>query len=216
MSTYRKRSLILNLIINLGVTGLVLGIFLIFNNNRDIKIQNLIQSSPVKISEDKPTSKAVAEYKVPADNPKYIEAPAIKLDKSIVLPLGLLPSNAIATPNNIYEAGWYTGSAKPGQPGATFIYAHVSSWTAKGLFYGLKYLKPGDLIYITKGDNSVLTYQVVATMKYPYDKVDMNKVLSPIDNATSGLNLMTCTGSVIPNTSEFNQRLVIFTMLIKN
>ena len=216
MSTYRKRSLVLNLIINLGVTGLILGIFLIFNNNRDITIKKLIQNSPVKISEDKPSTKAVAEYKVPADNPKYIEAPAIKLDKSIVLPLGLLPTNEIATPNNIYEAGWYTGSAKPGQSGATFIYAHVSSWTAKGLFYGLKYLKPGDLIYVTKGDNSVLTYQVIATMKYPYNKVDMNKVLSPINKVASGLNLMTCTGNVMPNTSEFDQRLVIFTSLINS
>lgn len=44
----------------------------------------------------------------------------------------------------------------------------------------------------------------------------MNKTLSPINSQTPGLNLMTCTGQVIKGTSEFNERLVVFTSLISS
>jgi LPXTG-site transpeptidase (sortase) family protein len=130
--------------------------------------------------------------------------------------LGVVKNNQIAVPDNIYDAGWYNGSAKPGQKGAMFIYGHVSSWKAKGIFYNLKKLKPGDSITVTRGDDSTFTYKVVTTKIYPYNNVDMKQVLAPADQNKPGLNLMTCTGKIIKNTSEFEQRLVVFTTLVKH
>lgn len=158
-----------------------------------------------------PSQSAINTYTVAADLPRYITIPAINVPKTRVMQLGLTKNNQIAVPSNIYDAGWYNRSAKPGQPGAMFIYGHVSSWQADGIFYNLKKMKPGDTVSITRGDGRVFTYQVVSSKIYSYNNVDMKAVLSPAVPGTPGLNLMTCTGNVIKGTSEFNERLVVFT-----
>lgn len=167
------------------------------------------------LSSVKPSSQVIANYNVPASNPKYISIPAIHVDKTRILKLGLTSGKAIAVPTNIYDTGWYDGSSLPGQTGAMFIYGHVSSWAANGVFYNLKNLKTGDRIIIIGGDNKAYIYQVVSTKVYPYNAVNMNQVLSPI-NSKPGLNLMTCTGTVIKGTSEFNERLVVFANLVSD
>ena len=145
---------------------------------------------------------------------KYIDIPAIAIQDTQVMSLGLTSTGAIALPNNIYTAGWYNRSSLPGQTGAMFIYGHVSSWTANGVFYSLKKLQPGDkAVTITRGDNKSYIYQVVSRKVYPYNNVNMDQVLSPAEVGKSGLNLMTCTGQVMKGTSEFNERLVVFTVL---
>lgn len=158
-----------------------------------------------------PSEKAIANYQVAPDQPKYIAIPALHISRTRIIQLGLLQSGQIGVPDNIYDVGWYNGSAKPGAAGAMFIYGHVSSWTANGVFYSLKSIRPGDDITITRGDNKIFTYRVVSSKVYPYNAVDMATVLSPIDSSASGLNLMTCTGTVLKGTSEFSERLVVFT-----
>lgn len=162
-------------------------------------------------SSKKLTAATVRAYTVPPANPKYIAIPAIGVPNTPIVKLGLLKDGQIATPDNIYETGWYDGSSLPGQSGAMFIYGHVSSWTADGIFYNLKKLTAGDMITITRGDNTVFTYKVMSTKVYPYNDVDMSQVLAPVVAGKPGLNLMTCTGQVIQGTSEFNERLVVFT-----
>jgi LPXTG-site transpeptidase (sortase) family protein len=164
-------------------------------------------------SSTKLKARVVASYSVPPTDPKYIAIPSIGLSQVPILKLGLLSNGSISVPDNIYETGWYDGSSRPGQTGAMFIYGHVSSWTANGIFYNLKKLVAGDKITITKGDNTTYTYQVVSTKVYPYNNVDMSQVLSAVNPNQPGLNLMTCTGQVIKGTSEFNERLVVFTSL---
>lgn len=176
---------------------------------------NAQQSTNVPSSK-KPTQAAIDSYSVAPGFPKYINIPAIKVPKTRIIQLGLMKNNEIATPNNIFDTGWYNGSAKPGQSGAMFVYGHVSSWTADGIFYNLKKLQPGDNIIITRGDNKKFTYQVDSLKIYPSEKVDMSKVLAPIDASKPGLNLMTCTGKIIKGTSEFSERLVVFTSLVKD
>lgn len=162
----------------------------------------------------RPPSRVIATYSVPPTDPKYIAIPAIGISNTPILKLGLLSSGAIATPDNIYETGWYDRSSLPGQAGAMFIYGHVSSWAADGIFFNLNKLVSGDKVIITRGDNTTYTYQVVTTKIYPYNSVNMSQVLSPTDQNNPGLNIMTCTGQVIKGTSEFNERLVVFTSLI--
>jgi LPXTG-site transpeptidase (sortase) family protein len=201
----------------IGIVGLIISGVLYEHRSgppHDLTISSVdVTSAPSSV---KPTVAAVASYSVPPTYPKYISIPAIGISSTRIIRLGLLANGQIATPDNIFDTGWYDGSAKPGQSGAMFIYGHVSSWTADGVFYNLKKLKPGDDITITRGDNQTFTYSVVSTKIYPYTSVDMNAVLSPINPNLPGLNLMTCTGKVIPGTSEFNERLVVFTSLVKS
>ena len=207
------------LLVATGIVGLCLSLVIYMNQPRPpVLVNNKVKSVDVSPapSSVKPKASTIASYSVPANNPKYIAVPAIGITNTPVLKLGLLKGGAIATPDNIFETGWYDGSSLPGQAGAMFIYGHVSSWTADGIFYNLHKLVPGDKVIITTGNNTIYTYQVVVSRVYPYTSVPMNTVLSPISPTTPGLNLMTCTGKVIPGTSEFNERLAVFTKLISS
>jgi sortase (surface protein transpeptidase) len=161
-------------------------------------------------SSKKPSDQEVAAYKVPAAYPRYLVIPTLKI-KTEVTQLILDQHNQIQSPNNIYNAGWYTGSSLPGQPGATFIDGHVASWTANGVFANLKTLQPGDTMQIIRGDNSTLTYTVKKLTVYDASNVDMKQALSPIVAGASGLNIMTCTGSI--SNGAYTQRLVVYATL---
>lgn len=160
-------------------------------------------------STTKPVVSAFASYTVAANLPRYIFIPKLSV-QAIIRPLGLTTDGQIATPDNVYDTGWYTKSSTPGQPGATIIDGHVSSWTTNGVFYSLKTLQAGDAIEVERGDGTTVNYSVVKKQVYPYQQVNTSALLSPIDAGKPGLNLITCTGDVIKNTNDFNERIVIF------
>lgn len=210
----RKTKYIAWLLIGLGIIGLVIGLWVFFRQSVSSNPVNTpsLESPP---SSKKPSQQEIQTYSVSPSSPKYISIPSIGVDDSRVIKLGTLSNNQIASPRNIYDAGWYSSSARPGQKGAVFIYGHVSSWQAAGIFHNLKKLKPGDRIIITRGDGQKFTYEVKATKTYDAKQVNMDEVLKPIDPNKPGLNLMTCSGHIIKGTSEFSERLVVFTSLVK-
>jgi sortase A len=210
--TRRNKQMAAILLIVIGLSGFGVSARLYLNQPKPPKQVSGVDVASAP-SSTKPSPRAVASYTVAPDLPKYMNIPAIDIQQTRVIKLGHLANGEITTPDNIYDAGWYEDSAKPGQSGAMFIYGHVSSWTAEGVFYNLKKLQPGDKVTITRGDNKKFTYQVVSSKVYPHDKVDMHAVLSPTNPNKPGLNLMTCTGKIIKGTSEFSERLVVFTSL---
>jgi sortase (surface protein transpeptidase) len=158
----------------------------------------------------KPNDNTFNSYTVAPDLARYIKISKLSVNAR-VLQVGTTKSGALDTPKNVFDAAWYRGSSKPGQPGAMLIDGHVSSWTTHGVFYGLKKLVAGDVIQIQRGDSQVLNYRVVKSQVYPDEKVDMQAAMTPITAGKPGLNLITCTGKIKPGTSQFNQRLIVFT-----
>lgn len=174
------------------------------------KVDNQSGSSNSNLpSTTKPSSSAINSYIVAPDLARYLKIPEINVFAR-VMQVGITSGGALGTPNNVYDTAWYSGSAEPGQTGATLIDGHVSSWTTHGVFYNLDKLKAGDPISIVRGDGQVINYQVVKTITYNYNQVDMNAALTPVTPGKSGLNLITCTGQVIKGTSQFNKRLIVF------
>jgi LPXTG-site transpeptidase (sortase) family protein len=161
----------------------------------------------------KPSSQAVSQYQVAPDLARYIKIPSLNVNAR-VLQVGITASGAVGTPDNVYDTAWYTGSAKPGQPGATLIDGHISSWTTHGVFYSLKQLATGDSIQIVLGNGTVLNYQVVRSQIYNTNNVDMQAALKPVTAGKSGLNLISCTGRVEKGTNEFNERVIVFAQQI--
>lgn len=157
----------------------------------------------------KPSPSALASYSVSPALPKYLIIPSINVNAEI-RPVGLTSSGALGVPYNVYYTDWFDQSSLPGQQGAMLIDGHVSSWTAHGVFYNLPKLKPGDLIKVQRGDNKIFTYKVVKSQVYPSGKVNMSAAMTPVIPGKPGLNLITCTGDVIPGTSSFNERIVVF------
>lgn len=200
------------LLIVLGLVGLLVAAGLFFDDRAHSPGAANIASEPAP-SVAKPVTGEVEGYVVAPSLPRYVSIPSIGLGKARITHLGIGKGNQIASPDNVYDAGWYNASAKPGQAGAMFIYGHLSSAKTKGLFYDLKKLRPGDTVKVQRGDGQTYSYQVVSSKTYSHDQVDMNEVLAPVNANIPGLNLMTCAGKVIPGTNDFSERLVVFTKL---
>lgn len=156
-----------------------------------------------------PVANAVADYVVAPTLPRYLIIPKLGVDARI-LSVGVNAQGALETPDNVYDTAWYDKSAQPGQPGAVLIDGHISSWTAHGVFYGLKTLQPGDSIEVQRGDGVLFTYQVVKTQLYDSNNVNMTAAVTSINPNKPGLNLISCAGDVIAGTSEFNERIIVF------
>lgn len=154
-----------------------------------------------------------AEYKVAADMPRMLSIESIGVNAR-VLPMGVNPDNSLQAPVNIYDSGWYDGSAKPGQPGAALIDAHASGPTRQGLFAYLDTMQKGDRVKLERGDGEMLEYEVVAVETTALDAVDMQKVLKPYGDATEGLNLITCTGKWLQQQRTYNQRAIVYTQRV--
>lgn len=142
--------------------------------------------------------------------PAGLIIPKIGVNTSVVT-VGLASDGSIGTPSNVFQAAWYNGSRLPNQEGATLIDGHISSWTSEGVFYNLDKLDPGDLVQVQLGSGQIISYTVVKTVVYPSGNVDMSSVLSPFEPNTKALNLISCFGDVIAGTSQFNERIVVYT-----
>ena len=165
-----------------------------------------VETTPV-VKED------LSNYKVAADEPRILSIESLNLEAR-VRPLGVNSDNTIKAPKNIYDAGWYTGSAKPGQPGAMFIDGHASGATRQGLFAYLNTLKVGDTVGLEKGDGEKLTYRVVKVSTIPLTDIDMSSILAPYAGVENGLNLMTCTGRWIKDSATLDHRVVVYTQQV--
>lgn len=154
----------------------------------------------------------VNSYKVAAALPRVITIEKLGI-KARTLSLSLDKDDILKAPSNIYDTGWYNGSAKPGEDGAMVIDGHVSGPTQKGVFYNIKNLKAGDVIKVERGDGKTYSYKVTSTATYDADKVDMAKVMTSSVLGKQGLNLITCGGHFNAQTNKFEQRVVVFAVL---
>lgn len=160
------------------------------------------------------TADTLSNYTVSAEYPRALYINKIGV-AARVLPMSINTDGSIQSPLNIFDAGWYTGSVKPGEIGASFIDGHASGATRQGLFGNLDKLVIGDTIDVEKGDGTKLTYKVVHTETVALEGLDMKKVLLPYGNSLKGLNLMTCTGNWIKDKQTFDQRVVVYTELVQ-
>lgn len=159
--------------------------------------------------EAEPHPSALEQYTVAGDLPRALYINKMNVSAR-VLPMGINELGAIQAPVNIYDAGWYTGSAKPGEAGAMFVDGHASGATRAGLFAYLDKLVAGDEIEIEKGDGTRLVYRVTQTEIADLEGIDMRRMLAPSEGVTRGLNLMTCIGDWVPEKNTYNQRVMVW------
>ena len=156
------------------------------------------------------SSDVINGYKVAADLPRTITIDKLNA-RGRVLQMGVNNDGSMQAPINIFDAGWYTGSVKPGQLGATVIIAHASGPTQGGLFEGLNKLTADEIVKVELGSGQVLKYQVVSTETVALEQVDMDKFMRPAEGIQEGLNLMTCAGSWVRESNTRAQRTIVYT-----
>jgi LPXTG-site transpeptidase (sortase) family protein len=173
----------------------------------DTSAQQLAQASQ-QVS----TPGANGSYSVAPGEPKKLKIQKLGINAAIVS-LGLTNTGAVDTPENIWDAGWYNGSAKPGTDGAVFIDGH-SSASRGALFGNLDKLVVGDQIQIERGDGVVLTYKVAHTVIVDRNAVDMVSMMKPYGGVARGLNIITCVGKWIDSEKTLQNRTLVYAQQI--
>ena len=84
------------------------------------------------VDEEKPDSTAIAEYEVAPDKPRYLTIRSLGIVNARIVEVGLKENQELATPVNIYDVGWYTGSNLPGT-GVSVMDAHGGN-AGQGIF----------------------------------------------------------------------------------
>lgn len=157
-----------------------------------------------------PPDEACERYSVAIDQPRMIEAPSIGM-RGCIQRVGVDQHGAIAVPDNIHLAGWYTESALPGDYGLSILDGHVLGRYTDAIFAYLHTLKAGDILRVQYGDLSWKEFQVTSVDAYTVDEV-MPHLLEQV--ADRQLNLITCAGSYDAQERTYNERLVVRSALV--
>ncbi|MEV0146580.1 MULTISPECIES: class F sortase [unclassified Nonomuraea] len=138
--------------------------------------------------------------------PESIDIPSIDVEAPL-MKLGLTKSGEVELPP--YEkpkvAGWYTGSAVPGEKGASVIVGHVDTKTAPAVFYKLRKVRKGELVKVERSDGKVATYKVEAVEQVHKDRFPARKVY--VDD---GLKLVTCGGTFDYAKGEYVDNIIVY------
>lgn len=146
------------------------------------------------------------------DLPERLRIPALSIDAH-VRHVGVDEKGDMATPGNFTDVGWYKYGTVPGFVGSAVMDGHVDNALAlDGVFKHLGKLKPGDDVYIRTASSTELHFVVREVASYPAAQVPADRLF----NAKGGayLNLITCTGTWVKSSNEYDQRLVVYTELV--
>ena len=110
--------------------------------------------------------------------------------------MGVNTSGELATPQNIFDVGWYEGSGKPGQGGTLIIDGHNGGPHVQGVFKNLPSLATGDVIQVERGDGVVYKYKVVENKTVPLDESNkyMTTAAKSPEQGKESVTLISCTG----------------------
>ncbi|MDR3642830.1 MAG: sortase [Candidatus Doudnabacteria bacterium] len=184
--------------------GLIVGVLALAASNSVLQLN---------ITKEAPASAAFLPHPAPqvltvnAPDPSLLSIPSLKLSAPFE-PLGLNPDHTIAVPKNNMGVGWFVYGAKPGQNGAAIIVGHLDSASGPAIFASLQYIKPGDKIFITRADGSVVTYRVDSLAKFPQNRFPTQAIYGAI--SYPGLRIITCSGTWNKTSGHYSDNLVVF------
>lgn len=231
-SNKRKLSVLQKLMYGFGVMVLLFSAFVSiqsFMTNKQAKDQiatlgqnatkddqGVTEGTGDEPSEEEISEAALSAYQVKNPNdPRYIRIPELGV-LARVKNLGIDKNGAVDAPWNIYDAGWYNGSARPGNSfGSSLVLGHVSGWTGPGVFKNINRLVPGSQFEIEKGNGEKITYSVTKTEQIPLDQVNMAKILGTEVAGQHDMKLMTCSGKYNKETKTYEDRFVVYAEVVK-
>src|SRR5690242_18052653 len=97
--------------------------------------------------------------------PVSLVIPAIGVRTSLIR-LGRTAQGTLQVPTSTSVAGWYTASPRPGEIGSAIIAGHIDSSAGPGVFFRLRLLHPGNLVYVRRTDGTLAVFRVYAEHMY--------------------------------------------------
>ncbi len=159
--------------------------------------------------ETEPDQSSYSNYGVGPDLPRFLKIPKLGVNARVKR-IWANQTNELNTPGSIFDAGWYEGSAKPGENGTILLNGHVSGPTKRGIFHSLGNLKPGDTVEVERGNGKILRFKVVKKETYDHDKFKVDEVLKSAEPGKPGLNLITWSGRFDVRTNKYDKKLAVF------
>jgi sortase (surface protein transpeptidase) len=122
--------------------------------------------------------------------------------------LGRTPQGTLQVPTSTTVAGWYIGSPRPGGIGSSIIAGHIDSRDGPGVFFRLRLLRPGNLVYVRRSDRTLAVFRVTAEHMYPKGQFPTEQVYGPVPDAE--LHLITCGGVFDSATGSYLSNVVVY------
>jgi hypothetical protein len=144
--------------------------------------------------------------------PVALIIPAVGI-RTRLIRLGRTASGALQVPATTSVAGWYTGSPRPGELGAAVIAGHVDSYTGPGVFFRLRLLRRGDLIFVRRADGSLAVFSVFAVHTYAKVRFPTAAVYGPAPAAE--LRVVTCGGAFDQVTGHYLSNVIVFAIAVR-
>ena len=139
--------------------------------------------------------------------PVWLTIPRIGVHSALEK-LGRTPQGMLQVPTSTTEAGWYTGSPRPGEIGSSIIAGHIDSTLGPGVFFRLRLLRAGDLVYVRRADGTLVVFRVTAEHMYSKPDFPTEQVYGPVPDAE--LRLITCGGVFDPVTGSYLSNVVVY------
>ena len=112
-----------------------------------------------KVKTEQPTEEELRDHTAANDEPLFLNIPRLDVHARILVSQadndGQLP-----VAENIHDVLWYSGSALPGQNGASIFTGQNGDSENKGVFANLEVLEKGDEIELESGDGNIYKYSV--------------------------------------------------------
>jgi sortase (surface protein transpeptidase) len=138
--------------------------------------------------------------------PVHLTISSIKLSDPIEN-MGVLSNGELNVPNGrTNNVGWYAAGTVPGDMGSAVLDAHVFA-----ALKNLRYVKPGDNIYITDADGTVLHFVVQTSEVFRLGQLSADYLFNRTD--ARRLTIITCAGHLTPDHSTYDHRLVVSAVL---
>jgi sortase (surface protein transpeptidase) len=148
----------------------------------------------------------------PSEMPSRILIPAIGVDAHIQ-DVGVGKTGNMAVPTNYTDVGWYRYGTIPGQVGSAVIDGHVDNGGGlDAVFARLDELAAGDDIYILTETERRLHFKVQEVGHYALADVPLHTLFGRED--APRLNLITCEGVWIPSEKQYDERMIVYSVLV--
>ncbi|WP_327182898.1 class F sortase [Streptomyces sp. NBC_01334] len=125
--------------------------------------------------------------------PAEVAIPSLGITSSL-MKLGLRTDGTVEVPpaDKGMTAGWYTGGAVPGEPGAAVIIGHNDTRFGRAVFHDLYKITEGADITVTDARGDAAHFSVTGTESVSKSSFPTRKVYGP--TADRALRLITCDG----------------------
>lgn len=175
-------------------------------------------SGPAPVPGNAPVSAPAVPGERPAipplgvSKPVGLVVPAIGVDSSPLMDLGLDPTGKLEVPPDAKGVGWFDLSPTPGALGPAIIAAHVDYKGVPGPFNKLDELTVGDEITVRRADGSTAVFETYEVIRYPKADFPTDRVYGDTDGAE--IRLITCGGVFDSGSGHYKDNVVAFARLV--